>query len=68
MQSSDNSTDSSDASTGQHDGPNFDTERVLPSVVSTCIYCNLIGRKYIYHICPDIYLFIYLFVCLFIVS
>ena len=36
MQSSDNSTDSSDASTGQHDGPNFDTERVLPSVVSTC--------------------------------
>ena len=64
MQSSDNSTDSSDASTGQHDGPNFDTERVLPSVVSTCIYCNLIGRKYtyMYHICPDIYLFIYLFI------
>ena len=34
MQSSDNSTDSSDASIGQHDGPNFETERMLPSVVS----------------------------------
>ena len=36
MNSSDNSTDSSDGSPTSHlEGPNLDSERVLPSVVST---------------------------------
>lgn len=39
MQSSDNSTDSSEGSiSGHHDGPNIESEKCLPSVV----YCEII--------------------------
>ena len=53
MQSSDNSTDSSEGSMGQFDGPNLETEKNLPSVVCndiyTCIYKCMYMYMYMYY-------------------